>query len=177
MLLASGSHQAFIGCVYLMPNNWLRDFVKAAEAIKNTGMIYSFSERGDYLEHIFDEQTINGIRIKRANFRENRFYSKDFIFKAGLFREDFGLYSWEDCEYLDRVNRVSAEHGLINYILPDMGYAVRVEQKGDNPEYQKFRDSQTSDPRKPALYKKMYRLGNPFYNPYIRHEPNLLEEI
>jgi GT2 family glycosyltransferase len=177
MLLASSSHLVITGCDRIMPQGWLKAWVDALQAIPYTGAISCYSN----VQNNYDEryggpvENINGINIRKAMVCAARICSKDFVFKTGFLREDFGLYGYEDCEFVDRCQRVANENGLINYILPDLGFSVHLPGDG-NSEYEKFKKNQLTE-NKARLAKKCFELGSPYYNCYARFEENLLESI
>lgn len=170
MVLATGSHIAITGCDRIMPRGWLKAMVDAAEAIPKTGVISIYSPpRFGQLDHEgrmhAPSEIINGITIRRADACEARFHSRKFLLGAGFFREDFGLYGFEDCEWRDRAEVYARRQNLINYTLPSLGLAKHVDDGTDA--YLKFKSSQVSDPAKAELVRKCHELGNPYYNPYL----------
>lgn len=170
MALAKGSHIVITGCDRLMPKAWLKTFVNAFEKIRNTGVISIYTtHKHDDIRLRADKVTRNGITIQHAIPFEARMHSKEFLFKVGFFREDFGLYGFEDCEWADRAERVANQYNLINYIIPDMGLATHLSE-GNDGSYLEFKIREADDERKRELVETCKLVGSPYYNPYFRIE-------
>lgn len=174
LLLATGSHLVITGCDRIMPIHWLKQWVEAYEAIPNTGIIscYSTSAYND-IRHESDPEDLNGIRIQRAMPFEARIIPRELQLSAGFFREDFGLYGYEDWEWRHRIERISKEQGLINYVLPDLGLATELDH-GDHGEYKDMKDREGKSEEKEYMVMAMREKGNPYYNPYSRIEERIL---
>ncbi len=176
MLLATGSHIVITGCDRIMPDKWLLKFVEAFEAIPNTGVISMYSDPIDDKDTEnsrmrSQQENKNGIEIRRAIPFEARMHSRDLLNKAGFFREDFGLYGYEDCEWAERVERVTFRHGLINYILPDLGLAHHLPDDEHfnitaDQTYKQFKRAEACE-EKMELVRRCNAQGSPYYNPYF----------
>lgn len=174
LLMATSSHIAITGCDRLMPPMWLLSWVDALERVPNTGVISLYSDAINHSDRFKeDSKLINGVKIRIAPACEARIHSRRLLLEVGFMREDFGLYGYEDCEWLDRVERYTRELGLINYILPDLGIAKHLEEE-NNGQYKEMKVKQGEDPRKPRLVQLCHSFGSPYYNPYSRFEPDLL---
>lgn len=184
LLMATGSHVVITGCDRIMPAGWLKAFVDAQTKIPSTGVISCYSHptatslAGDLPKRYQGvERNINGVRIIPAMACEARFHSKEFLHEAGLFREDFGLYGYEDVEWVERAKRVARENGLLNYILPDLGLAEHIvdddEQMPGGKLYGAFKNEQNKKARDSDIAQRAFVFGNPYYNPYVRDEQSL----
>ncbi len=178
LALASGSHVVITGCDRVMPDGWLATWVDHLEAIPETGVIASYSYaavermRGGPVWH-------KGKEIQKAIPVEARIHSKDFLFKVGFMREDFGLYGYEDAEWSDRAEKYARENGYLNYIVAGQPWCKELPDSdfgsvGDKT-YRQYKDEIHADPRRKALFKRCHQLGSPHYNPFARVEPNLLD--
>lgn len=184
MLLATGSHIVITGCDRLMPKGWLSSMVRAAEKIPETGVISCYSTPcAAYMLDQFQsrwrgqEHERNGVVIREAHVAEARFHSREFLHKAGLFREDFGLYGYEDVEWAERAARVARENGWLNYVLPKLGYATHLPDTDGGAGYGEFKADHNLMPWKKELAERCWSLGNPYYNPYWRDEPDLSQGL
>ncbi len=176
MLLATSSHIVITGSDRLMPDNWLQDWVNAFERIPDTGVVSLYSHPTDAslngrLRHRYTADTVQlgGLNITPSMPCEARMHSRDFLLKAGFFREDLGLYGYEDVEWVERAQRVAREQGLINYCISDQPYAEHVVE-ADSEEYKAFKKEQNDQPWKAAKVRELWDQGNPYYNPYVRIE-------
>lgn len=184
MLLATGSHIAITGCDRIMPDNWLARMAHAAEVIPETGVISCYSVpsaaymldcfASRYLGPVFER---SGILIREAHVAEARLHSRDFLLKAGLFREDFGLYGYEDVEWAERAARVARQNGLRNYVLDSMDHAQHLDDGDGGKDYQALKTDENERKWKRELSEKCWELGNPYYNPYWRNEPELVHTL
>lgn len=176
MLLATGSHICITGMDRIMPHLWLKTFANSIEAIPETGVISCYTDVWESRMRSPIE-IINGVPIRRAEPCEARIHSREFLLGAGFFREDFGLYSHEDCEWMDRANAYAYANNLINYMLPDLGKAYHLpDGRVEGSSYLSMKESQKNDPRKDLLVQRCHREGSPYYNPYSRIEKDLLNE-
>lgn len=187
LALTTGSHVIITGCDRVMPNNWLGHFVEGFEKIKETAVIscYTSEQIGrHHKEHgqTFGPETRNDIYIQRSIPVEARMHSKDFLFKTGFFREDFGIYGYEDSEWSDRACRAAGKENKICYHMPHIGYAEHISDQ-DFPEYVnglpyfKYKNSIHKNPKLAKLFSWCHRNGSPHYNPYARIEPDKLLEM
>lgn len=188
LALTSGTHVIITGCDRVMPKDWLSTFVAAFENIKETAVVscYTSEQIGrHHKEHGQTQgpETRSGIYIQRSIPVEARMHSKEFLFKAGFFREDFGLYGYEDSEWSDRACRVAAKEGKICYHLPLLGYAEHIsdqdfpnEVTGGKP-YYKYKSEIHQNPKLAKLFSWCHKNDSPHYNPYTRVEPDKLQEM
>ncbi len=176
LALATGSHVVITGCDRVMPKDWLKNWVDAFEKIPNTGVVscYTSDQPGRMRA---EKEVINGVTIRRAMPVEARMHSRDFLFKAGFFREDFGRYGYEDSEWLDRAEKTARELGLINYVLPDMGLAEHLADDDFNETVEglPYKDWKLKQygPSGAQLFRRCWELGSPHYNPFARVEKEL----
>lgn len=177
MLMASGTHIAIVGCDRLMPTGWLKTMVDATERIPNTGVVshYSSPNHASLAGKLHQRlrgptECINGVEITPAFACEARVHSRQFLKLAGFFREDLGLYGYEDVEWSERAERVARENNLINYILPNMPFAQHMWDEDDfkmpdGTSYVDFKEKENHD-GKAEFVRKCWELGSPYYNPY-----------
>lgn len=176
LALATSTHVVITGCDRVLPDQWLKTWVRCFESVPETGVVACYT--GAYEErmrgHPVDRQ---GITIQRAIPVEARMHSKAFLHLVGYFREDFGLYGFEDAEWSDRAEKRAQENGLLNYIVHDMPRAVHLPDNdfegtlGDD--YARWKKQIHPDPWNRALWIDCHRRNSPYYNPYSRHEENI----
>lgn len=176
LALATGSHIVITGCDRIMPRGWLKAMVDAAQAIPNTGAISVYSQEYAHEQQRYQSgpRLVNGINIREADVCEARFHSRDYLLGVGYFREDFGQYSYEDCEWRDRAVVYARKHNLINYVLPDLGNAIHLED-GNEPdsEMMAMKKREKDSPAKLETLRKAHAEGNPYFNPYcFKHGKN-----
>lgn len=180
MALARGTHICITGCDRQMPNLWLKHMVEAMEKIPNTGVISLYTQdkpdEDKTQRYVGEPKIINGVKIQESLPCEARLHSRQLLMDVGYFREDFGLYGHEDCEWADRVNRYTYKNNLINYILPDLARAYQLPH-GDEGEYKAMKKKQNDDPRKAQLVKWCHTNENPYYNPFAKIEEDLLGKV
>lgn len=184
LALARGSHVVITGCDRVMPSGWLRTWVEYFNAIPETGCIACYTEEHPERTRAPEFYALNGKYIRRAIPVEARMHSKEFLFQTGFWREDFDTYGYEDSEWSDRAERVAKELGLINYVIPSLGYARHLHDDdfprhavpGGKLDYRGYKDSLHPNPKNAALFKLCHARGSPYYNPYSRTEPNWLPE-
>lgn len=175
LLLATGEYVVILGCDRLMPENWLRTFLDAFNRVPQTGVVSLYSN--PHAERFRgDEKLINGLRIQPAFAAEARMHSREFLIEAGLFREDFGLYGFEDVEWCERAERTALKLGKINYVIPSMPHATHLGYTVDSQEYLDFKKEENDQTWKPGYCRFLWQLGSPYYQPYLRNEENLLEK-
>ncbi len=180
LALATSSHVVITGMDRIMPNNWLARFVEAFERIPHTGAICCGIKKQNY-HGLSPSITVNGLEVRLQPPMHARMHSREFLFKTGFWREDFGLYGYEDAEWSDRADRVANEDGLINYSLISLDRAELLtcedfEVPVDGKLYWDFKQELHSDPRRRNLYRRCRAKNSPYYNPYARIEPNHLDE-
>lgn len=176
MLLSTCSHIVITGSDRIMPNNWLKHWAEAFHYIPNTGVISLYSHPTEaslsgqlesrYLSTPYEVPNWN-VLIRESMACEARIHSRDFLMKAGFFREDLGLYGYEDVEWVERAKRVAQENGLINYCLADQPLAQHVIE-GDTEDYKTFKKKENDQPWKAHKVVELWKAGNPYYNPYFK---------
>lgn len=176
MALANGSHVVITGMDRIMPDRWLAEWVQALQLIPQTGVISCYINKPG-IGFDYPTANINGIPIKQCHPMHARIHSKEFLFQTGFWREDFGLYGYEDAEWADRANKVARENNLINYMLPELGRAELLtcedfETKVNGEVYWDFKQKLHSDPRRRGLMRWCKENGSPYYNPFYRVEEN-----
>jgi len=186
LALATGSHVVMVDCDMLLPTFWLRRFVDATRAIKRTGVVCLY-HKDPHLPNMSREgrmrgppETINGVTIRQAAPAGIKFFSRQFLYKAGFWREDFGLYGLGDLEYTGRLQKTADRLGLYTYVLPDLEPALHIPdhdfvEKIDGITYAEFKKA-NRPPEKQELLKKCRDLGHPLYNPFARIEVDLNEK-
>lgn len=181
LVLATSSHIVITGCDRVMPDNWLHTFADAIKSVPNTGVISCYT--APHTERYRGEEVqIGGYHIRRSIPVEARIHSRSFLHLTGYWREDFGIYGYEDSEWSDRAEARARENGLINYIIPSMGYAKHLSDqdfhlKPEGKIYSQYKNEIHADPRRKALWLRCHGRNSPYYNPYSRLEPDLLGEV
>lgn len=187
LALTTGTHVIITGCDRIMPDGWLKAFVNAFTRVPETAVIscYTQPEEGrHHKEHgvIVGPEDRNGVFLQRSIPVEARMHSKEFLFRTGFFREDFGIYGYEDSEWSDRACRTANAAKQICYHLPSLGYAEHLSDQ-DFPhqllgkKYHEYKHDIHVDPRRAKLFQWCHRNGSPYYNPYARIEEDKLKEM
>lgn len=176
LAMATSSHVVITGCDRIMPVGWLSAWVDCFKAVPNTGVISCYT--GPYEERVRGHRTtVNGVTFQRAIPVEARMHSKNFLYLTGYFREDFGLYGFEDAEWSDRAEKRALEHGLLNYIVPGLGMAKHLKDDDSPPvgnqTYAQWKKTIHPDPKNKALWLECHHRNSPHYNPYARYEPDV----
>lgn len=116
----------------LMPENWLKRMVEAAEAIPNTGMCGIHTVEG-----INPVETINGIQLHRQSAAfGNVLIPMTAINKIGYFNPDFDPYGMQDRDYSFRLEQT----GHINYYLHGLNAEHIGHDVGQDTPYRKMKD-------------------------------------
>ncbi len=186
MTLATGDLLAITGCDRIMPKNWLARFEQAFHEIPNTGVISVYSPpfekkfKDRFRGEAFKPEG-SSFFIQRAIPFEARIHRREFWLRTGVFREDFGLYGMEDCEWAGRAERVAGEEGLLNYVIPgftathidhDDGWKNVVQESG-HLTYREWKDSLIASHSR-ELWTQCERSLYPYYNPYSRVERKMI---
>jgi GT2 family glycosyltransferase len=180
LAMASGSHVVITGCDRVLPDGWLKTWVKCFETVPETGAVACYT--GPYEERMRGHPTNRGdLTIQRAIPVEARMHSRAFLHLVGYFREDFGLYGFEDAEWSDRAEKRAQENGLQNYIVHDMPKAVHLLDNDFEPlkpdAYAEWKKQIHPDPWNRALWIGCHQQNSPYYNPFSRHEPDQRERL
>lgn len=178
MHAATQEYIVITGCDTLMPKNWLAIFIKHVETIKDTGVACIYCspvekvperKRGDKLVHV------NGLAIWPALPMGRRIISRQLLQdRIGYFREDFGLYGWEDIEWGERALKVCKQqhlqcyaiHGAVAEHLGTEGIITDPIDLKDDADYYRFKHKEALDPAKQEVMKKAAAQGYPYYNPF-----------
>lgn len=118
----------------LMPDDWLKKMVEAAERIPETGMCTIHC-----VENLPEAQEINGVKVHPSwGVFGNALFPMKAIKKAGLFNIDYDPYGMQDSDYCFRLHRL----GFLNYYL----HGLKAEHIGsdahltERSEYRKMKD-------------------------------------
>lgn len=116
----------------LMPDNWLAEMVRAAEAIPNTGMAGIHC-----VEDMNPMEEINGVKV-HPNYTAfgNVLIPMKAIQTIGLFNEDYDPYGMQDADYAHRLNNT----GFINYYVHGLKSQHIGADVGNGTEYRKMKD-------------------------------------
>ena len=151
-----------------MPKDWLKTIVDHYEAIPNTGIISIYSMAIEKLpERLRDKpegKVINGKHIIGAMPMGAKFLSRDLKRKVGYYKEDLGLYGWEDVLWAERAEKVTKEMGLVNYIIKDF-YADHLGHT-DAADYVAFKKKEALDQKKHDVCNQYRQAGHPYYTPF-----------
>lgn len=116
----------------LMPDFWLREMVKAASAIPETGTIGCHCVEG-----LPEMEVRNGISIHVSTTAfGNVFIPRKAIDTVGGINPIFGVYGMEDADYAYRLRK----KGFINYYLNGMISTHIGHDVGEETEYRKAKD-------------------------------------
>lgn len=93
-------------------------------------------------------------------------FRRSILSNCGYFREDLGMYGWNDVEWASRLlTRNTRSFVLTQYKdsrMPD----IEVTVPGRQESYRKWRDLEINDPRKKEVLSWCQKNGHPYYNPY-----------
>lgn len=164
--LATGTHFLITGCDRLMPVGWLDRMATGLE-IPNVKCVSIYSQPRDHrIEDRFssprDEQGWSN-----AFPFEARLVAREVYEHAGYFREDFGLYGWEDCEWAPRVLRVCKEKGWRT--VTDESFVAQHITTENMPDYHAFKKRESDDPTKNRVLNRCSGEQWPYYNPWSVH--------
>lgn len=117
----------------LMPDNWLANLVRHAEAIPNTGMA------GIHCVEGLPELTeINGIKVHQTYTAfGNVLIPMKAVEAVGVFNEDYDPYGMQDADYAHRLNL----SGFVNYYIQSKERQEHIgHDVGQETEYRKMKD-------------------------------------
>ncbi len=116
----------------LMPDNWLKEMVNAANLIPNTGMCGIHCVEG-----LGNTETINGVTV-HPSFTAfgNVLIPMSVIRKVGYFNEDYDPYGMQDADFAYRLNKT----GHINYYLHGMKSEHIGHDVGLQNDYRRMKD-------------------------------------
>ncbi len=127
-------YDAIVTCAndIVMPFDWLKRMVQAAEAIPNTGMCGIHC-----IESLPNEETINGQRI-HPSFTAfgNVLIPMKAIDTIGGFNEDYDPYGMQDGDFAFRLNKT----GHINYYLHGLKSEHIGHDVGQVSDYRRMKD-------------------------------------
>lgn len=177
LALATGDYLVITGCDRLMPENWLATWVKYLENIPQTGIISCYTAPLEQVpERRRGETTIHMKSVLPyipAMPFEARIIPKSLHQKAGYLLESLGLYGWEDNAWAERVEKLTRDQGLINYIIPGMtahhlGCEGISDWNGrDEADYHSFKMKEARDPNKQKIIEQYRKDHHPYFNPYM----------
>lgn len=127
-------YDAIVTCAndIVMPFDWLKRMVQAAEAIPNTGMCGIHTVEG-----LEPEEEINGIRLHRSfTAFGNVLIPMKAIDTIGGFNEDYDPYGMQDADFAYRLNKT----GFVNYYLHGLKADHVGNDVGQQTEYRKMKD-------------------------------------
>jgi GT2 family glycosyltransferase len=171
-VLATHNWIALTGCDMLMPENWLFKMVHYTNVIPETDVVCMYSGPFSWMTERLrgPMQERGGLQYQPAMPLGRRLMRREVLKKAGYFREDFGLYGWEDVEWADRC----LHRGLFCYVIPGeiaehlSTEGVAMEEGHDPKEYFDFKKREALlTPEKRAVMDKCRAGGFPFYSPYM----------
>lgn len=169
MILATGDYISIIGCDRLMPENWLATFKRYFRAIPSAHSFCMVQKKRDeeWTQWKKEITILNGLPVRKIGCGEARLFRRDLLHKIGYFREDFGLYGWEDVEWSERLKQQGFEGYQIPYLYPEhLGVEGinNLEEDADN--YTKFKHHEARHPDKEKKWREIERQSFPFYSPY-----------
>lgn len=129
--VSTGELIALTDCDILMPKNWLSEMVRAHETIPDTGSVFCLAQ-DPHLMQTYENRMrgdafqMNGITIRKCYPHGPRVFSRQFLKDVGYFHEGFSPYGLGDLAWTERVQKVSAENGYMNYVLPELGFGIHL---------------------------------------------------
>lgn len=155
-----------------MPMNWLKVMAEVAESGKVDAVcMWSCPYEGAKERHLPGPSlNIAGhVCAPSIAFGAALLISREMIRQAGYWREDLGMYGWNDVEWADRIR---ARRGR-TYMLPDY-LVTRAEDVNiptrdgkDEITYRAWRDKEINDPAKHAKLAWCAKNNWPYYNPFV----------
>lgn len=177
LAMATGDFIMITGCDRLMPVRWLTTWINAFLTIPNTGIISCYSKPIEEVPERIRGDVVYGCEgtptYRPAIPMEARILRRDLFREIGYFKEDLGLYGWEDVLWSERAEKVTAAKGLVNYVIHDMmsehlgDEGVNAWSGQDDKEYHEFKKREANDPRKTEVCNQYRKDGHPYYNPFV----------
>lgn len=174
LVMTTGDCIAIIGCDMLMPDGWLETWVKYLSLIPQTAVacIYSkpFEECQERL--MGPPAVVAGLPIHLALPMDRRIFPRETLRRAGYFREDMGLYGWEDVEWAQRVFVRSLTQQRLCYAIPGL-VATHLGTEGiapydgkDDAAYHAMKRAAVNDPETKRVMEGARMAGYPYVNPF-----------
>lgn len=113
----------------LLPNNWLKEMVRYAETIPNTGIL------GIHCVETLPEKDANGVHPTWCPFG-NWLISAEVVNKIGGFNTYHDPYGMQDSDYGCRATKA----GFYNYYIPNLKAEHIGHDVGNGTEYRKMKD-------------------------------------
>lgn len=177
MAMATGDYIVITGCDMLMPDNWLKTFRTYVETIPETVCACMYTNKPEEVADRYMyagrlETHKSGLSYIQAMPMDRRIFKRSLLKEVGYFREDFGLYGWEDVEWGARVMRYLRENkNLLSYLIPEhRPVHLQLEESYKNDpvmqEYQEFKKKLSDNPENYKLLDWCFKNNYPFYSPY-----------
>jgi GT2 family glycosyltransferase len=176
MVLSTSDWVVITGQDMLMPSGWLAKFAECVEKIPNTGIISMYSVPIDKVpERKRGDQTrIDGILIQPAMPMGRRMFRRSLLKDIGYFREDFGLYGYEDVCWGYRAENVCTAKNYRFYNLPEfIPYHLGeddLETEEEKKRYREYTEWKKNTAHCKDTIDKMqwnHRVNFPYFSPYI----------
>ncbi len=172
---ARGEYIVITGCDMLMPDGWLKTFLRCMEVMPGIACMYSkpIEENPKRIRGPACFSLDGGFSYYPALPIERRIFPRALLADVGYFPESFGLYGWDDLAWAMTAERVCAERGLSCYVLPHM-IAEHLGTEGlaasdgkDGAEYHEFKKREAEDPAKRAEFNRLRELDWPKWSPFL----------
>ena len=140
----------------LLPNNWLKEMVRYAETIPNTGIV------GIHCVETLPEKDANGVHPTWCPFGD-WLISAEVIKKIGYFNTDHDPYGMQDSDFGYRATKA----GFYNYYLADLRAEHIGHDVGNGTPYRAMKDESLA--RAGQVYfegVERYNQTNNLYLPY-----------
>ena len=141
---SNGGHVVTMANDILMPNNWLKNWIHAAETIPNSGMIGIHTVEG-----LAARTEVNGLPIWEQCPFGNVLITNEAIEKVGYFNLALDPYSTNDADYYFRCIRAGLRCYYIEGKAEHIGHDV-----GEDSDYRRMKDAGLAEQRK--HYDKIY---------------------
>lgn len=154
------------GCDWYMPFNWLATMVEYVRRIPQTGIAWMRPKNGHFLPLAAPEM-VNNLPIQRAvTMGPGRIIRRESLKTVGFWREDFGMYGWEDVDHGERMQHHGAAVGWLSYIIPHR-HPVDADTDKEKKKYKDYWDWKAKQTRAVNLkYVEELRAKNlPYYFP------------
>jgi GT2 family glycosyltransferase len=174
MAMTTGDYVAIIGCDMLMPEGWLETWERYLRAIPETGVacIYSKPFKACPERLMGPPETVNGLPTQMALPIDRRIFPRATLRQVGYFREDMGLYGWEDVEWGHRAFIRCTNLGRRCYAIPDL-VAEHLGTEGisaydgkDDAAYHAMKAAAVRDPEALRVMENARISGYPYVNPF-----------
>lgn len=112
-------------------------------------------------------RSIAGVSCGPAIAFDTILFRRSLLSTAGYYREDLGMYGWNDVEWANRLKiRNLRTFVLTDYVVERMPDLANYAMPETDTSYREWRDREVADPKKKEVLKTAEEQGYPYYNPF-----------